>query len=103
MIFLILAYMYYEKHYAVPKDPARAEGIENFETSSDDGSVAASIIGSFISFFIGIYALYLSWSCNTKENVSGIGKVFFAFWAWFFGIFYLLYYWIARSRQCQIS
>lgn len=112
MIFLLLLYYYYHKKAAQKAAQEATQGTgdgavvtdgttEGFvvnDASSANGIEAA--LWALISLFIGIYAVYLSWSCNTKEGVSVIGKIFFAFWAWVFGLFYLIFYWIVRSASC---
>ena len=48
----------------------------------------------------GIYASYLSWTCNTKGGENVIMKVIYAFFAAFFNIFYLIYYYLVRRGYC---
>lgn len=72
---------------------------ESFETDKESSTIG-TIVGLLVSWSIGIYAIYLSWKCNTKFDVSTGGKVFFSFWAWFFGLFYLIYYFIVKRTSC---
>jgi hypothetical protein len=59
----------------------------------------------FIIFiiFLGIsfWAAYLSWSCNTKANYPLSVKIACAINAYTFGIFYILYYFIAVYGTCN--
>lgn len=55
-------------------------------------------IGSQIfSLLVGIFAVYLSWNCNTVEGVSVPLKVLYAFFAFLFGPLYLIFYAIMRG------
>lgn len=65
--------------------------IEKF--SSPDQTSYTVII---FSFMIGIFCIYLSWTCNTQLNTETPLKVMYAFFAWFFGIFYLIFYFVAN-------
>ncbi len=98
MIFLLLLYTYYQKR-AAQKAAAEVTDVEHFETSDAEGGIGL-MFATLFGIITGIYAVYLSWSCNTQENVSVIGKLFFAFWAWVFGVFYILFYWLVRAPSC---
>jgi hypothetical protein len=56
-----------------------------------------NIGGQLISLVLGIFAGYLSWTCNTVEGVSTPLKVFYAFFAFLFGPLYLIIYAIMRG------
>ena len=57
--------------------------------------------GTILTIVIGSYAAYLSYSCNTKNNVSEIHKIFFAVLSYIFGLIYLLYYFLFRYDNCN--
>ncbi len=59
-----------------------------------------NIAGQAFSLAIGIFAAYLSWTCNTIEGVDTPLKVLYAFFAFSFGILYLIYY--AATRGFKI-
>ena len=61
---------------------------------------AFRIIYSIISFAVSVYAVYLSWSCNTAANVNVLLKVIYAFFAFIFGFLYLIFYFIFRAGTC---
>jgi hypothetical protein len=82
-----------------------AQQRENFdkkdESNKKDNSITVgSIISAIISVAIGCYAVYLSWTCNTAAGVSTGMKVFFAFFAFIFGLIYLLFYLIVNYGKC---
>lgn len=58
-------------------------------------NIAASLMGLIVS----IFAVYLSWNCSTKEGLGVFEKVLYAFFAFIFNIFYLIYYALFR-RSC---
>lgn len=79
----------------------RTEGTETFSDGSDKKWDTFEIISSVISFLIGVFAAYLSWSCNTIQGYNIFPKIVFAFFAWIFGLFYLILYGLFRS-PCRI-
>lgn len=64
-------------------------------TSSSSVSYQSQVFG----LIIGIYAAYLSWTCNTAKGVDTVGKVIYSFFAFIFGGFYLIYYFLV-NRPC---
>jgi hypothetical protein len=50
---------------------------------------------------VSIYAVYLSWSCNTAAGVNVVLKVVYAFFAFIFGLLYLIFYLIFRAGACK--
>lgn len=56
-----------------------------------------NIMSQILSLFFGVFAAYLSWTCNTVEGVSVGLKVFYAFFAFLFGPLYLIIYAIMRG------
>lgn len=78
-------------------------GSANTSSSSSENSSGLGAISSLISFAIFAFAVYLSWTCNSKcfPSMSGFEKVFRAFFAGFFGTIYLLIYFISWSAGCR--
>lgn len=56
-----------------------------------------NIMGQIVSLFFGVFAAYLSWTCNTVEGISVPMKVFYAFFAFSFGPLYLVIYAMMRG------
>lgn len=69
--------------------------------TSDEGYLQIFNMGFMISFLIGAYAAYLSYTCNTKEDMECWLKVIYAILAYIFGLFYLLYYFLFRNEYCS--
>jgi hypothetical protein len=57
-------------------------------------------IGTIISMMIGLYAAYLSYECNSKKNIPEMTKIIFAIFAYIFGLFYLMYYYLFQYENC---
>lgn len=57
---------------------------------------------SVLGLLIGIYAAYLSWTCNTVKGVDTVGKVIYSIFAFMFGGIYLLYYFLV-NRPCVVQ
>jgi hypothetical protein len=62
--------------------------------------VKQNILSTLLSLIIMGSCIYLSWTCNTKQGIDVIMKVFYAFWAAFFNMFYLIYYFLVRQQSC---
>jgi heme/copper-type cytochrome/quinol oxidase subunit 4 len=86
-----------ERVYSRIKGQAHAQK-EGFGSSS-----AGSIIGSILGLIISCIAAYLSWDCNSKQNVNFVLKIIFAFFAAIFGLFYIFLYMLFLSRACGAS
>lgn len=73
---------------------------EEFSNSDDVG--LAILIGNIIGIAISFYAAYLSLQCN-DPNSSQIANFVWAFFAFFFGLFYLIYYFFVNylSGTCD--
>lgn len=52
-------------------------------------------------FLLSVYAAYLSWTCNEALGYSTVVRAIFAFIAFVFGIFYVIFYAIFRSDACS--
>lgn len=59
-----------------------------------------NIANQSFSLATGIFAAYLSWTCNTIDGVDTPLKVVYASFAFSFGILYLIYY--AATRGFKI-
>ena len=59
-----------------------------------------NIISIILSILIGLFAFYLSWSCNTALGYHIIVKVIFGVFAFLFGLVYLILYIIFRIDTC---
>lgn len=57
-------------------------------------------ISLMISFLISSYSAYLSWNCN--KNLEIPMKMFYAFFAFMFGAFYLVFYVAVRLGNCGL-
>ncbi len=62
--------------------------------------VKQNVLSTLLSLAIMALCIYLSWTCNTKQGIDVIMKVFYAFWAAFFNMFYLIYYFLVRKQNC---
>lgn len=69
-----------------------------------DGEKETNMIGSIITCMIGImisiYAAYLCWKCGTYGKYNLLTKVFTTFFAYCFGIIYLIYYALINKGKC---
>ena len=54
------------------------------------------------SLLVGVIAAVLSWYSNTGLGYTMLEKIFFSVFAFFFGILYLFYYFIARYNETRI-
>jgi hypothetical protein len=79
------------------EDKNKNSKVEKFDMSS-----SASLLSNLVSLAIGGYAAYLSYECNTRHNMDETMKVIYAALAFFFGLFYLLYYLLFRSDYCHV-
>jgi hypothetical protein len=65
---------------------------ENFNDDNNNLSIGVLLWILFWLLFwfgISIYAVYLSWNCKSNKVRYTITRLFFAFIAWIFGIFYI--------------
>jgi hypothetical protein len=61
---------------------------ENFNDDNNNFSIG-DLLWRLIWLGLSIYAVYLSWNCESNKVYSTVTRVFFACFAWFFGIFYI--------------
>ena len=61
----------------------------------------SSVLTFVLGVVIGLYAVYLSWQCNSKLNYNIFLKVIFAVFAYIFGLTYLILYLIMRWDVCR--
>jgi len=75
------------------------KNIENYSnnTNNDNNKKYSNYFINFIFIIISCVAVYLSWTCqdNLKNNL-GI-RLIYAFFAFWFGIFYLIFYLFIRN------
>ena len=64
---------------------------------------ASSAITVVVSLGISIYAVYLSWTCNTASGYPTVKKVIFAFFAFVFGLLYLIFYLLVNMGRCHAA
>lgn len=53
-----------------------------------------------LSLAISAYAAYLSWNCSVGE--PGFIRILSAMFAWFFGVLYILFYIMFKSKSCAM-
>lgn len=80
----------------------RTEGTEPFGDGSNGTRNTLQTVSFLVSLVIGLFGAYLSWSCNTIQGYNVFLKIVFAFFAWFFGLLYLILYALFRS-PCRIA
>lgn len=58
---------------------------------------------NIMSFFVSVYAAYLSWTCNTVAKVSILPKIIYALFAFIFGTLYVIFYGIFKRslKPCK--
>jgi len=56
---------------------------------------------NIVSSIISVFAVYLSWTCNTAAGMHVVMKVIYGFFAFIFGFLYLMYYLLVRSDVCE--
>lgn len=73
-----------------------AETVDGTKTLAKKGIVAIFfiILIGILDLFCKVYAVYLCWNINSKE--SPILRILYTIFAYWFGIFYLIYYKIAH-------
>jgi len=74
-----------------------ADGSSSKATLEEESNPAFMIM----ELLVGVIAVYLSWTCNTKAGIEVPMKIFYALFAYVFGILYLLYYAFARYSDCS--
>lgn len=60
-------------------------------------SMSISVMDILI-FLISCYAAYLSWSCNSAKGVQFLSKVVYAFFAFLFGVMYVVFYGVFKEK-----
>ena len=51
-----------------------------------------------VIILVSFYAVYLSWSCNTMKKVDLLLKLIYAFFAFLFGMPYVLFYAVFKEK-----
>lgn len=60
-----------------------------------------NILSWTIGIFVGLFAAYLSWTCNTRMSYGVVWKVINAIFAYIFGLIYIFLYVIFRWDVCR--
>ena len=82
MLTPIAAYLYYDRQKQMNRQ----------------ATAGISVSVSLVFLIIGIFAAYLSWTCNTKHAISTGSKIFYGFFAFFDNLTYILNYYIFRRN-----
>jgi len=82
--------------------PATTSTTSESTSSSNNILLILIIINFVIAPFITIWAVAMSWSCSTEQNLNLFLKFWYAFWAMIFGTFYLLYKFIRLGIEYLI-
>lgn len=76
---------------------------DNEEGFVETETTTASVVVSVVSMVVFLYAVYLSWTCNTAKGYGTVRKVIYAIFAGFFGWLYLLIYFIFWRPGCAVA
>ena len=90
---------YYGNQRTMPLQLAPAPA--QFSSSKFQVLSLGGIIALIVGIFIGIAAMFLSWTCNTAIDYNVWMRSFFAFFAFVFGTSYILLYIIMRHDTCS--
>ena len=69
---------------------------ETKDTAATTGKIIWTIVYVSILIGLGAYAAYISWEANTLAGWGTVGKVIFSFFAFLFGLSYLITYFIHK-------
>lgn len=74
------------------------------ETYDDEENInlicpGEDFIMNLLSLLISFYAASLSWNCN--KNIDIYLRIFYAFFAFVFGLLYIILYVIFRAGECN--
>lgn len=83
--------------YVVKRSIDKRKQKEGFSSSAEPVAYTFSIL---LSFILSIYAVYLSWTCSTAQNIAVGLKVLYAIFAYIFGFLYLIYYVFVNAGRC---
>lgn len=86
-------------HAVSKNDTTPTDSEEKKQKNKNSSSL---LLSQLLMLLIAVGAIYISWTCNSKVNMGTAAKVFYAFCAWFFGIFYYPYYFIFRNSTCKL-
>ncbi len=56
-----------------------------------------------ISLSISVYAVYVSWKCNTAMKMGLPFKILYAIFAYVFGFIYLIFYFLFKKDMCPVA
>ena len=81
--------------------PSKTEKKEQF--NSDTSYSVVHFISIIVSLVIGCIAATLSWNCNTAKGVNIGLKIIFAFFAFIFGLIYIILYLVFLSDCGRVT
>ena len=90
----MLEYLLYRVNQDSRTGSDSREKFKNIETFAMQYDYSIAIFT--FALVISLFCIYLSWTCNTVRKTDTFLKVIYAFFAWFFGIFYLIFYFFAN-------
>lgn len=97
--FKLMEHLSQPANYTDPRDrPTTAERLPVF---TDGPAVLRNVLSWTIGIAIGLFAAYLSWQCNTRMDYGAAWKVINAFFAYLFGLVYILLYVVFRWDVCR--
>lgn len=96
----ILIHQYLQQSKVKSHQLRQAE--EPDDKKQEEVPMSAVITGYVISGLVTVYAAYLSWSCNTANNVDMVEKVIRAIFAALFSWSYLIIYFIFWRTDCNL-
>jgi|694.fasta_scaffold61631_3 hypothetical protein len=85
MLTAIGMYLYYNRNRLTPSP-------KKDESNKMNGMAGIILLG------IALFAVYLSWSCNTQQGIKGGMRIFYAFGAFIDNINYVLNYYIFQRN-----
>ena len=100
---VLLAKSYIKEHFDTNRNENENENENenNYENENIYENENADFIVFIIIIAISLWAMYLSWTCNTKANYPISVKIACAINAYTFGIFYIIYYYLAINGTCD--
>ena len=77
-------------------DESSESETEPTDTAASTGKIIWTIVYVIILIGLGAYGAYISWEANTLAGWGTVGKVIFSFFAFLFGLSYLITYFIHK-------
>ncbi len=76
--------------------PSKAQHIRAYVVSK----VKQNVLPTVMFLLFALLAFYLSWSCNTKENIDIMMKLVYGVFAGLGNVAYVFWYFILRRKYC---